>query len=82
MNVEVKIDPDVKDTEVLITAEKRSRFLCRLVDVIQDFDKKRAASLTGHIGDRAYLVDVADILRIYAANQKELFYSNIRNIPA
>ena len=70
MNVEVKINPDVKDTEVLITAEKKSRFLCGLVDVIQDFDKKRAASLTGHIGDRAYLVDVADILRIYAANQK------------
>ena len=39
MNVEVKIDPEVKDTEVLITAEKKSRFLCRLVDVIQDFDK-------------------------------------------
>lgn len=70
MNVEVKIDPDVKDTEVLITAEKKSRFLCGLVDVIQDFDKKRAASLTGHIGDRVYLVDVAGILRIYAANQK------------
>lgn len=70
MNVTVKIDPDVKDTEVLITAEKRSRFLSRLVNVIQDFDKNRATTLTGHIGDRVYLIDVADILRIYAANQK------------
>ena len=70
LNVTVKIDPEVKDTQVLITVEKRSRFLCRLVDVIEDFDKKPTASLTGYIGDKAYLIDVADILRIYAANQK------------
>ena len=40
------------------------------MDVIEDFDKKPTASLTGYIGDKAYLIDVADILRIYAANQK------------
>ena len=70
LEVEVKITPLVSDVEVLITAQKKSRFIDDLVDTILDFDKDTIKTVTGYVGDRAHLIEVADIVRIYSANQK------------
>lgn len=70
MKVKVKIDPNVKDTEVLITAEKNSQFIDNLINKILDYEKKKLTSFTAYIGARAYIINATDIIRIYAANQK------------
>ena len=70
MQVDVKVNPCVEDVEVLITAEKKTQFVNDLVEVIWDFDKHTFTTITGYIGNRAYIIKVADILRIFALNQK------------
>ena len=70
LQVDVKINPCVEDVEVLITAEKKTQFVNNLVEVIWDFDKHTVTTLTGYIDNRAYIIKVADILRIFALNQK------------
>ena len=70
MQVDVKVSPCVEDVEVLITAEKKTQFVNDLVEVIWDFDKHTVTTLTGYIDNRAYIIKVADILRIFALNQK------------
>ena len=70
MQVDVKVNPCVEDVEVLITAEKKTQFVNDLVEVIWDFDKHTVTTLTGYIDNRAYIIKVADILRIFALNQK------------
>lgn len=70
LKVKVKIDPNVKDTEVLITAEKNSKFIDNLINMILDYEKKKLTSFTAYIGDRAFIINVMDVIRIYAANQK------------
>ena len=70
MQVDIKVNPCVEDVEVLITAEKKTQFVNDLVEVIWDFDKHTVTTLTGYIDNRAYIIKVADILRIFALNQK------------
>ena len=70
LQVDVKVNPCVEDVEVLITAEKKTQFVNDLVEVIWDFDKHTVTTLTGYIDNRAYIIKVADILRIFALNQK------------
>lgn len=70
MQVDVKVNPCVEDVEVLITAEKKTQFVNDLVEVIWDFDKHTVTTLTGYIDNRAYIIKVADILRVFALNQK------------
>ena len=70
MQVDVKIKPCVEEVEVLITAEKRTQFVNDLVEVIWDFDKHSVTTLTGYIDNRAYIIKVTDILRIFSLNQK------------
>ena len=70
MQVDVKVNPCVEDVEVLITAEKKTQFVNDLVEIIWDFDKHTVTTLTGYIDNRAYIIKVADILRIFALNQK------------
>ena len=70
LQVDVKVSPCVEDVEVLITAEKKTQFVNDLVEVIWDFDKHTVTTLTGYIDNRAYIIKVADILRIFALNQK------------
>ena len=69
MQVDVKIKPCVEEVEVLITAEKRTQFVNDLVEVIWDFDKHSVTTLTGYIDNRAYIIKVTDILRIFSLNQ-------------
>ena len=52
------------------TAEKRTQFVNDLVEVIWDFDKHSVTTLTGYIDNRAYIIKVTDILRIFSLNQK------------
>ena len=66
LQVDVKVNPCVEDVEVLITAEKKTQFVNDLVEVIWDFDKHTVTTLTGYIDNRAYIIKVADILRIFA----------------
>lgn len=70
MQVDVKIKPCVEEVEVLITAEKRTQFVNDLVEVIWDFDKHSVTTLTGYIDNRAYIIKVTDILRIFSLNIK------------
>lgn len=70
MQVNVKIDATVKDIEVLITSDKRSQTVDELVDYIYDYERKQVTKLTAYRGDMAFLIDVVDIIRIYAGNQK------------
>ena len=70
LQVDVKIKPCVEEVEVLITAEKRTQFVNDLVEVIWDFDKHSVTTPTGYIDNRAYIIKVTDILRIFSLNQK------------
>ncbi len=70
LQVDVKIKPCVEEVEVLITAEKRTQFVNDLFEVIWDFDKHSVTTLTGYIDNRAYIIKVTDILRIFSLNQK------------
>lgn len=70
MQVKVRIDPTIKDPEIIIIAKKNDQFIENLVNMISDYKKKKLSLITGYIGNSAYLINVSDILRIYAANQK------------
>lgn len=70
MQVKVKIDPTIKDPEIIIIAKKKDQFIENLVNMISDYKKKKLSLITGYIDNSAYLINVSDILRIYAANQK------------
>ena len=67
LQVDVKVNPCVEDVEVLITAEKKTQFVNDLVEAIWDFDKHTVTTFTGYIDNRAYIIKVADILRIFCA---------------
>lgn len=70
MRVDIKIDSSIDDIEVLIVAQRKSQFVNDLVELIVDYDKGDSTNLTGYIGDRAHIIKVSDILRIYAFGQK------------
>lgn len=70
MQIDIEIDPTVKDTKVLITAKEKNQFINDLVDVLSNYSKKKITSLTAYINDKVFFIDVAEILRIYTANQK------------
>lgn len=70
MQIDIEINPAVEDTKVLITAKEKNQFINDLVDVLSNYSKKKINSLTAYINDKVYFIDVAEILRIYTANQK------------
>ncbi len=70
MKIGVSIDPTAEEIEVQITAEERNKTVNEIVDLLSDYDKKKLTTLTAYKGDRAYLIEICDIIRIYAANQK------------
>ncbi len=70
MQIDIEIDPAVEDTKVLIMTKGKNQFINDLVDVLSNYSKKKITSLTAYINDKVYFIDVAEILRIYTANQK------------
>lgn len=70
MKVVISIDRSVKEMEVLITAQEQSESVDALYAYIAEFDKKCVETITAYRADTAKIVDVADIFRIYAGNQK------------
>jgi len=70
LKIGVSIDPTAEEIEVQITAEERNKTVNEIVDLLSDYDKKKLTTLTAYKGDRAYLIEICDIIRIYAANQK------------
>lgn len=70
MQIDIEIDSTVEDTKVLITTREKNQFINDLVDVLSNYSKKKITSLTAYINDKVYFIDVAEILRIYTANQK------------
>lgn len=70
LQIDIEIDPAVEDTKVLIMTKEKNQFINDLVDVLSNYSKKKITSLTAYINDKVYFIDVAEILRIYTANQK------------
>lgn len=70
MKVGISIDRSVKEMEVLITAQEQSESVDALYAYIAEFGKKCFETITAYRDDTAKIVDVADIFRIYAGNQK------------
>ena len=70
MKVAINIDRSVEEVEVLITAREPSEKVDALYDHIVMFDKGMLETVTAYKDDRAKIVDVADIFRIYTGNQK------------
>ena len=60
---------EAKGMNIIMTKEK-NQFINDLVDVLSNYSKKKITSLTAYINDKVYFIDVAEILRIYTANQK------------
>ena len=60
MQVDVKIDSTVDEMKILVIADKEGH----TVDTFVDY------KLMAYKGDTAYLINISDILRIYAGNQK------------
>ncbi len=70
LQIDIEIDPAVEDTKVLIMTKEKNQFINDLIDVLSNYSKKKITSLTAYINDKVYFIDVAEILRIYTANQK------------
>ena len=70
MQVDVKIDSTVDEMKILVIADKEGHTVDTFVDYIRDYERKQVTKLMAYKGDTAYLINISDILRIYAGNQK------------
>ena len=70
MKVGIKIDPSVKETEVLITAGEQSETVGALYEHIIQFTRKSLEAFTAYRGDIARIITVEEVFRIYTGNQK------------
>ena len=68
MQVDVKIDSTVDEMKILVIADKEGHTVDTFVDYIRDYERKQVTKLMAYKG--AYLINISDILRIYAGNQK------------
>lgn len=69
VRIDIKVDSTKKDTEIIIVTPKKDKDIIELRDMIEKYSKK-LRKLTGYKGGAAFLIDIDDILRIYACRQK------------
>ena len=64
VRIDIKVDSTKKDTEIIIVTPNKDK------DIMIEKYSKKLRKLTGYKGGAAFLIDIDDILRIYACRQK------------
>lgn len=69
LQIKIEIDNAKTETEIVIVTARKDKTIMELIDLLQNFDKKMH-EIIAYKEEKAYLIDINNILRIYGGNQK------------
>ncbi len=68
MEIDIKLDKNVKETKVIIVTNEINDSIVDIVDKLKN--KKNKDKLSAFKNERVYLIDISEIVSIYAENKK------------
>ena len=69
INVRVEVDPGMEETQVVIRTGERTEAIENMIKAIEQCEDTEGLKVTVYDGDRAVLLDKADIIRVYIENR-------------